>query len=119
MLFFDAIQALPCEGFVLSLLKRSIFTDFMAVTAISILITLTVYSNEARKEVIYLCSNIHQGVSKQSVVSYMKHFELLSIDEEPTASGSKLTASSWLHFWQYKCIVRFGVVDRVLNAEVI
>jgi hypothetical protein len=103
----------------LSLLKRSIFTDFLAVTAISTLITLTVYSNEARKEVIYLCSNVHLGVSKQSVVSYTNHFDLLSVDEQATESGSKLTASSWLHFWQYKCIVRFGVIEQVLSAEVI
>jgi hypothetical protein len=103
----------------LSLLKRSIFTDFLAVAAISTLITLTVYSNEARKDVIYLCSNIHQGVSKQSVEVYLSHFNLLSVDEQFTASGSKLTASSWLHFWQYKCIVRFGGVDQVLDAEVI
>ena len=48
-------------------MKRSIIADVVAIAAIALLITITFYWIEARREVIILCDNFTPGVLKKSV----------------------------------------------------
>ncbi len=58
-------------------MKRSIIADVVAIAAIALLITITFYWIEARREVIYLCDNFTPGVSKKSVLRQLDTADLL------------------------------------------
>ncbi len=47
-------------------MKRSILIDIIAIAAIAVLISLTFFWIEAKKEVFYLCDNFYPGVSRIS-----------------------------------------------------
>lgn len=101
----------------MSLLKRSIFTDIASALAILSLILLTLMWTEARKDVIYLCNNVHVGVSKIRVIGLLNTYRFIRFTDSQTPSGSKIVADSWLHFGMYNCTVRFGVFDQVVQKE--
>jgi len=98
-------------------MKRSVLTDFAAVAAIIILIALTFFWSEARKEVIYLCGNFYPGVTKVSVVRQLNTANLLRYNDEDIEFGSRITADSLLHFGMFNCEVLFNKAGLVIESN--
>ena len=99
-------------------MKRSIIADIVAIAAVALLITVTFYWIEARREVIILCDNFPPGVSKRSVERQLNTAELLVWDTTFVANGSKIEAYSPLHFGIMKCSVEFNKQDIVVFSIV-
>ncbi|BFT29030.1 hypothetical protein D210916BOD24_02060 [Alteromonas sp. D210916BOD_24] len=99
-------------------MKRSILADIAAIAAIALLVTVTFYWIEARREVIFLCDNFSPGVSKKSVLRQLNTANLLLWDTEFMANGSKVEAYSPLHFGIMQCSVEFNKQDIVVFSIV-
>ena len=94
-------------------MKRSIIADVVAIAAIALLITITFYWIEARREVIILCDNFTPGVLKKSVERQLDTAELLLWDTTFVANGSKIEAYSPLHLGIMQCNIEFNKQDIV------
>lgn len=99
-------------------MKRSIIADIIAVIGIALLITVTFYWIEARREVIILCDNFSPGVSKKRVLRQLNTAHLLIWDTEFVANGSKIEAYSPLHFGIMQCSIEFNKRDIVVFSIV-
>lgn len=99
-------------------MKRSILADIAAIAAIALLIAITFYWIEARREVIIFCDKFSPGISKASVERYLNTAELLSYRTEFVANGSKIEAYSPLHLGIMQCQISFNKQDIVLSAVV-
>lgn len=99
-------------------MKRSIILDIVAVVAIILLITLTFYWIEAKKEVLILCDNFTQGVPKESVEKQLNTSNLLLWDVQYMANGSQIIAYSPLHLGMIRCRVEFNKHDYVVFSTV-
>jgi len=97
-------------------MKRSILADIAAIAAIAALIAVTFYWIEARREVIILCDNFYPGISKANVERQLNTAELLTWHTEFVANGSKIEASSPLHFGIMQCTISFNKQDIVWSA---
>lgn len=95
-------------------MKRSIIVDVIAVAAIGLLITLTFYWIEAKKEVFILCDQFTQGVSKNSVEKQLNTANLLTWDVQLLANGSRIIAQSPLHLGMMHCRIEFNQYDYVV-----
>lgn len=74
-------------------------------------------SNEARKEVYYLCGNFSQGVAYSSVIRQLDTIRLSEYSIEESPSGKRVVHSSWLNFHLVHCDIQFnndGVVTSAL-----
>lgn len=99
-------------------MKRSIIADVVATAAIALLITVTFYWIEARREVIILCDNFTPGVSKRSVERQLDTAQLLIWDTTFVANGSTIEAYSPLHFGIMQCSIEFNKQDIVVFSIV-
>ena len=99
-------------------MKRSIIADLVAIAAIALLITITFYWIEARREVIYLCDNFTPGVSKKSVLRQLDTADLLVWDTHFIANGSHIDAYSPLHLGIMQCSIEFNKQDIVVFSTV-
>ena len=95
-------------------MKRSILIDIIAIAAIAVLISLTFFWIEAKKEVFYLCDNFYPGVSKSSVIRQLNTAELSTYDTTFIANGSRIVAYSPLHLGMMSCRIDFNKQDIVL-----
>jgi len=78
----------------------------------------SVYWNEARKEVVYLCGNFVKGVSQRSVLRQLDTGNFLQYQLEAISTGSRITVDSKLNFRRYQCIIDLDPEGKVLNAEI-
>ena len=99
-------------------MKRSIIADVVAIVAIALLITVTFYWIEARREIIVLCDNFTPGVSKRSVQHQLDKAELLTWNITFVANGSTIEAYSPLHLGIMRCSVEFNKQDIVVFSIV-
>ncbi|MEO9944139.1 MAG: hypothetical protein ABJH28_03315 [Paraglaciecola sp.] len=74
------------------------------------------YSNEARKEVYYLCGNFTQGVSYPSVIKQLDTTHLSAYTIENLQLGKRIVHSSWLNLHLVKCNINFNNNDLVVSA---
>ncbi|MEW9797462.1 hypothetical protein [Alteromonas sp. CYL-A6] len=100
------------------MLTRSVYTDILAVAAVALLIALSVMWTEAKKEVIYLCGNFTQGVSRDSVITQLDTANFLTYQSQVMAVGSMMIVRSPLHLDNLHCRIHFTRGDRVAHAEV-
>ena len=98
--------------------KTFLAPKFIAV-AISILavIVFGFFSNEARKEVYFLCGNFKQGVTYSSVIKQLETSNLSSYKIETTEMGKRIVHSSSLHFHLLRCNINFNPQEVVISAS--
>lgn len=99
-------------------MKRSILADIIAIAAIALLVALTFYWIEARREIMVLCDNFQPGVSKISVERQLGTAELLLYETQFIANGSRIHAYSPLHMGMMSCRVDFSKQDIVVYSAV-
>ena len=90
------------------------------VAAASIILALFVFgffSNEARKEVYFLCGNFKQGVTYSSVIRQLETTNLSSYKIEATEMGKRIVHSSALHFHLLRCSINFNSQEVVISAS--
>ncbi|GAA6185984.1 hypothetical protein NBRC116595_32340 [Aliiglaciecola sp. NS0011-25] len=99
-----------------SLQKRAIIGLFLL--SILGLLLFAFYWNEARKEVVFLCANFSQGVSKTSVLRQLKTVNLSSFTMQKTTSGDLIVLSSVFNFEIYQCVIEIDSNGQVHRAQI-
>ena len=95
------------------------FNTKLIVTLVIVVVCLlfAFYSNEARKEVYFLCGNFHQGTSIESVERQLATSTLSSYQTEFSEQGKRVVHSSWLNFHLFSCNIEFNQEDKVKLAS--
>ena len=88
-------------------------------TVISILslVAFCFYSNEARKEVYFLCGNYGVGDSLEHVVKQLNTVNLSEYKVESLAQGKRITHSSKLNFHLVSCNIQFTPEETVISVS--
>jgi hypothetical protein len=80
------------------------------------LVLSAVYVNEARKEIIFLCANFTQGVSKEQVIKQLNTGTLLYFKAQEFDNQNTIFVSSRFTFNQVSCLIHFDSQGRVIDA---
>lgn len=88
-------------------------------TGISIfmLVVFGFYSNEARKEVYFLCGNYGAGDSLENVVKQLNSVNLSEYRVENIEQGKRIIHSSKLNFHLVSCNIEFTPEDKVVSVS--
>jgi len=88
-------------------------------TVISIfsLVAFGFYSNEARKEVYFLCGNYGVGDSLEYVVKQLNTVNLSEYKVENIDQGKRITHSSKLNFHLVSCKIQFTPEEKVVSVS--
>lgn len=88
-------------------------------TGISIfmLVVFGFYSNEARKEVYFLCGNYGAGDSLDNVVKQLNTVNLSEYRVENIEQGKRIIHSSKLNFHLVSCNIQFTPEDKVVSVS--
>jgi hypothetical protein len=76
------------------------------------------YWNEARGEVVILCSNFGPGTTEESVRRQLDTGHFLRYSSESLAAGSRITVDSIYNFSIYRCIIELDEAGKVREARV-
>ena len=95
------------------IVKIAVGSTLMILVAIAVF-----FWNEARKEVVFLCSNFKKGDTEAIVRRQLDTGNLLTYRSEPTTEGSQITANSGYNLWMYRCVVDFDESGRVVESKV-
>lgn len=90
----------------------------MSALVVLLVVTIAVYSNEARKEIYFLCGNFSQGVSEASVLKQLSTVNLSQFKVVDTASGRRIELKSTINFGLYKCIIEIDSNGMVKGAGI-
>ena len=85
-----------------------------AAISVSSLLVFGFYSNEARKEVYYLCGNFNKGTSYSSVIQQLDTINLSEYNVENMDQGKRVTHSSKLNFHLFACSIEFDSQEKVV-----
>ncbi|MFC3094234.1 hypothetical protein DRW07_14900 [Alteromonas sediminis] len=97
-----------------TLLNRKVIISFTCVLA---LVILGFFSNEARKEIYFLCGNFKEGISLSSVRSQLDTAKLSSYKLADNQAGKSISHSSWLVLRLASCNINFNEEGIVLYAS--
>ena len=88
-------------------------------TVISIfsLVAFGFYSNEARKEVYFLCGNYGAGDALEHVVKQLNTVKLSEYKLEKFEQGKRITHSSKLNFHLVSCNIQFNPEEKVVSVS--
>lgn len=75
------------------------------------------YSNEARKEVYFLCGNYGAGDSLEDVVKQLNTINLSEYTVENLEQGKRITHSSKLNFHLISCSIQFAPEEKVVAVS--
>ncbi|GAA5188925.1 hypothetical protein GCM10025772_10100 [Ferrimonas gelatinilytica] len=90
---------------------------FAVATIISSLVTFGFYSNEARKEVYYLCGNLSKDTSYSSVIRQLNTINLSEYRVEELWQGKRIIHSSKLNFHLFRCNIEFNTEEKVTSVS--
>ena len=82
----------------------------------AILVSFIFISNEARKEIYYLCGNFNKGVSYLSVTRQLDTISLSRYKIQDLGINKQIVHSSNLNFHFFKCTIRFDINEKVIAA---
>ncbi|MEH8017741.1 hypothetical protein MN202_10880 [Rheinheimera muenzenbergensis] len=74
------------------------------------------YTNEARKEVYYLCGNFSKGTAYSSVIRQLNTANLSEYKVENLPQGKHVIHSSALHFHLLSCAIEFNPQEKVVSV---
>ena len=72
--------------------------------------------NEARKEVVFLCSNFGPGTSAQSVITQLNTGSFLRYQKKTDSGINIIYVDSAFNFGRYKCVVELDQRQIVTRA---
>ena len=91
----------------------------VAIVLVAVIAALAAFFwNEARNEVVYLCGNFTEGVSRHSVLTQLDTAELSEYRVMETADGTRIEFDSALNFRLYRCVIQLNSDDVVVAAGV-
>lgn len=61
--------------------------------------------NEARKEIVFLCSNFRLGITEQSVINQLNTGNFLRYEKEAFSDTNRINVDSAYNFGLYRCVV--------------
>ncbi|EKE84418.1 hypothetical protein [Idiomarina xiamenensis] len=96
--------------------KRVVVIGFVAACCLFAAIYLGILSNEARKEVYYLCGNFKEGVSYSSVIRQVDTANLSSYKIKLMEGRTQIELSSALNFHFFTCTINFNAEKSVVSA---
>ncbi len=85
--------------------------------SIFILVVFAFYSNEAHKEVYFLCGNYRAGDSLENVVKQLNTVNLSEYKVENIEQGKRITHSSKLNFHLVSCNIQFTPEEKVASVS--
>jgi hypothetical protein len=72
--------------------------------------------NEARKEIVFLCSNFQIGITEQSVIKQLDTGNFLRYERETLSTTNRINADSAYNFGLYTCVVELDKRQIVIDA---
>ncbi len=99
--------------------SKTFFRLKYVATVISIfsLVAFGFYSNEARKEVYFLCGNYGAGDALEHVVKQLDTINLSEYKVENVEQGKRITHSSKLNFHLVSCNIQFNSEEKVVSVS--
>ncbi len=99
------------------------FTEYrwrlVAILLLAVIAALAAFLwNEARNEVVYLCGNFTEGVSKRSVLTQLDTAELSEYRVMETAGGTRIEFDSALNLRLHTCVIQLDPDGVVVVAGV-
>ncbi|GAA0855234.1 hypothetical protein GCM10009114_13770 [Aliiglaciecola litoralis] len=79
-------------------------------------ISFIVISNEARKEIYYLCGNFGKGDSLSNVTRQLNTVNLSNYQAYRVGANKKIVHSSLFNFHVFKCTINFDTDEKVTSA---
>jgi len=101
----------------MSQLKNRIYIVISALLVL-VVVTIAAYSNEARKEIYFLCGNFSNGVSEASVLKQLNTVSLSQFKVVETTSGKRIELESAINFGLYQCIIELDSDGNVTRADI-
>lgn len=92
----------------------------LASTGTGVLVAVIVFGfvwNEARKEIVFLCSNFGPGVTEQSVITQLDTGNFLRYERETLSTTNRIYVDSAYNFGQYRCVVELDQNQIVIEAN--
>lgn len=81
------------------------------------LVALGFFSNEARKEIYFLCGNYAKGDSLESVVRQLNTVKLSEYKIESTEQGKLILHSSKLNLHLVNCNIEFNPEEKIVSVS--
>ena len=99
------------------------FTEYrwrvIAILLLAVVVAVAAFFwNEARKEVVYLCGNFTEGVSRSSVLTQLDTAELSEYRVSETAGGTRIEFDSALNLRLHTCVIQLDPDGVVVVAGV-
>ena len=73
--------------------------------------------NEARKEIVFLCSNFGPGTTEESVITQLNTGSFLRYQRETLSGGNRIYVDSAFNFGRYRCVVELDQDLIVIGAN--
>lgn len=73
--------------------------------------------NEARKEIVFLCSNFGPGTTEQSVITQLDTGSFLRFQRETHSGKNRIYVDSAFNFGLYSCVVELNQGLVVIEAK--
>lgn len=73
--------------------------------------------NEARKEIVFLCSNFGAGTTEQSVIAQLNTGNFLSYQKETLSGTNRIYIDSAFNLGFHSCIVELNQMRVVTEAR--
>ncbi|MDX1586194.1 MAG: hypothetical protein R3222_05600 [Balneolaceae bacterium] len=80
---------------------------FLWIALIAFIAVAGFYWNEARKEVVFLCSNFKAGVTEESVLRQLDTGNFLRYHSENLPDGKRIVVESPYSLYMYTCTIDF------------
>ena len=82
----------------------------------TVLVSFIFISNEARKEIYYLCGNFNKGVSYSNVTRQLDTISLSRYKINDLGINKQIVQSSNINFHFFKCTINFDKNGKVISA---
>jgi hypothetical protein len=86
------------------------------ISVCAVLVSFIFISNEARKEIYYLCGNFNKGVSYLNVTRQLDTVSLSRYKIQALGIDKQIVHSSNLNFHFFKCTINFDTNGKVISA---
>lgn len=98
-------------------MKKRLLLASAGVGLLFALIVIGFVWNEARKEIIFLCSNFGAGTTEQSVITQLNTGSFLRYQKETHSGRNRIYVDSAFNFGRYKCVVELDQSLIVIAAN--
>lgn len=99
-------------------MNRLVFAGLVVPALILALLGFGVTWNEARKEILFLCSNFGPGTTEQSVIKQLDTGSFLRYRKETLFGKNRIYVDTAINFGLYRCVIELDRNQLVIEANI-